>query len=77
MKVIKVFETSFDICDVEKLYQPISTILMEELKAKYEKRCYKSSYIIEIKDIIHYSSNLSAQDTILIYFCKGFNVDFR
>jgi hypothetical protein len=55
MKVIKVFETSFDICDVEKLYQPISTILMEELKAKYEKRCYKSSYIIEIKDIIHYS----------------------
>lgn len=55
MKVMKIFQTSFNISDVEKLYQPISTILMEELKNKYEKRCYKSSYIIEIKDIIHCS----------------------
>lgn len=55
MKIIKLFSTSVDICDVEKLYQPITTLLMDELKSKYEKRCFKSSYIIEIKEIIHYS----------------------
>ena len=56
MKVIKHFETSIDITDIEKLYQPLSIILMEELKAKYEGRCFKSSYVIEIKEITHYSS---------------------
>ena len=56
MKVIKHFETSIDITDIEKLYQPLSTILMEELKLKYEGRCFKSSYIVEIKKITHYSS---------------------
>jgi len=55
MKIIKTFETSIDIVDIEKLYQPISQILMEELKSKYEGVCFKSSYIIEIKEILHNS----------------------
>lgn len=28
-------------------------------------------------NFVHYLYNLGAQDTILIYFCKQFNVDFR
>ncbi len=55
MKVIKTFETPIDIVDIEKLYQPILPILMEELKIKYEGRCFKSSHIIEILEIVHYS----------------------
>ena len=55
MKVVKIFQTPIDISDIEKLYQPLNTILMDELKAKYEKRCFKSSYVIEIQQIIHYS----------------------
>lgn len=55
MKIVKTFVTSIDIVDIEKLYQPIQPILMEELKTKYEGRCFKSSYIIEILEIVHYS----------------------
>ena len=55
MKIIKIFETPLDICDIEKLYQPLGITILDELKLKYEKRCYKSSYIIEIKDILHHS----------------------
>lgn len=55
MKVLKVFEVAFDICDPEKLYQPLASIILDEIKTKYEKRCFKSSYIIEIKEILHFS----------------------
>ncbi len=55
MRVTKIFETHMDISDTEKLYQPLTVIVMEELKNKFEKRCYKSSYIIEIKEINHIS----------------------
>jgi hypothetical protein len=55
MKIVKTFETSIDIVDIGKLYQPLVPILMEELKNKYEHKCYKSSYIIEILEIVHNS----------------------
>lgn len=55
MKLVKTFETSIDIVDIEKLYQPIGQIIMEELKNKYEGKCYKSSYIIEIRELVHLS----------------------
>lgn len=55
MKIVKTFETSIDIVDTEKLYQPLQSILMEELKSKYEGKCFKSSYIIEIVEIVHAS----------------------
>lgn len=55
MKIVKTFETSIDIVDIGKLYQPLVPILMEELKNKYEGKCYKSSYILEILEIVHNS----------------------
>jgi hypothetical protein len=55
MKIIKLFETSLDICDIEKIYQPLNVVVLDELKLKYEKKCFMSSFIIEVKNIIHCS----------------------
>jgi hypothetical protein len=56
MKIIQSFDTSLDLSDVSKIYRPLESSLLEEIKSRYEKKCYKSCYIIEVKEIIHRSS---------------------
>lgn len=61
MKIIQTFTTSVDISDIGKLYQPASGI-MEDLKSKYEHKCFKSSYIIEIIELVHGSGTEISAD---------------
>jgi len=55
MASIKIYNQKIDLKDVDLIYMPKEKACMKLLQETYQNKCFKSSYILEIKNIIKIS----------------------